>query len=86
MRGAGLAAALDDLNSVAERHLDDEEHEIVPLAAVTLTQHEWDALGDHAVAQIPRKQEPIAFGMILDPLDDADRTYCLAGSTSKRSM
>jgi len=36
--GEALAAALDRLNAVAQRHLDDEEQKIVPLAAVTLTQ------------------------------------------------
>jgi hemerythrin-like domain-containing protein len=72
---AELAAALDHLNSVAERHLDDEERMIVPLAAVTLTQQEWDTIGEHAVAQIPRNKQAIAFGMILDPLDDADRAH-----------
>ena len=35
--GEALAAALDQLNTVAQRHLDDEEQDIVPLAAVTLT-------------------------------------------------
>jgi hypothetical protein len=66
--GEALAAALDQLNTVAQRHLDDEEQKIVPLAAVTLTQQEWDALGKHGVAQIPRNRRGIAFGMILDPL------------------
>ena len=73
--GEALAAALDQLNTVAQRHLDDEEQKIVPLAAVTLTQQEWDALGKHGVAQIPRNKRGIAFGMILDPLDEADRAY-----------
>jgi len=72
---AALAVALDNLDSVAERHLDDEEQKIVPLATVTLTQQEWDAIGEHAVAQIPRNKQAIAFGLILDPLDDADRAY-----------
>jgi hemerythrin-like domain-containing protein len=72
---AELASALDQLNAVAERHLDDEEQKIVPLAAVTLTQQEWDAIGEHAVAQIPRDKQPIAFGLILDPLDDTDRAH-----------
>ena len=73
--GEALAAALDQLNAVAQRHLDDEEQKIVPLAAVTLTQQEWDAVGKHGVAQIPRNKRGIAFGMILDPLDEADRAY-----------
>jgi hypothetical protein len=70
-----LAASLDELNSELERHLDDEEDKVVPLAAVTLTQGEWDAVGEHAVAQIPPKQRPIAFGMLLDPLDEDERAY-----------
>ena len=73
--GEALAAALDQLNTVAQRHLDDEEQKIVPLAAVTLTQQEWDALGKHAVAQMPRNKRPIAFGMILEPLNEADRAF-----------
>jgi Hemerythrin HHE cation binding domain len=73
--GEALAAALDQLNAVAQRHLDDEEQKILPLAAVTLTQQEWDALGKHGVAQIPRNKRGIAFGMILDPLGEADRAY-----------
>ena len=73
--GEGLAAALDELNSVAQGHLDDEEQKIVPLAAVTLTQQEWDAIGEHAVAQIPRDKKAVAFGLLLEPLNDADRAY-----------
>ena len=75
--GEALAASLDQLNAVAQRHLDDEEQKIVPLAAVTLTQQEWDAMGKHGVGQIPRNKRGIAFGMMLDPLSDADRAYMM---------
>jgi hemerythrin-like domain-containing protein len=51
--GEALAASLDHLNEVVQPHLDDEEQKVVPLAAVTLTQQEWDALGKHSVGQIP---------------------------------
>jgi hypothetical protein len=73
--GEALAAALDQLNAVAQRHLDDEEQKVVPLAAVTLTQQEWDAVGKHGIGQIPRNKRGIAFGMMLDPLGEADRAY-----------
>ena len=73
--GGALAASLDNLNAVLQPHLDDEEQKVVPLAAVTLTQKEWDALGEHARATIPRKMLPIAMGMMLEPLDEADRAY-----------
>jgi len=73
--GEALAASLDQLNSVVQPHLDDEEQEVVPLAAVTLTQRKWDAMRKHSVAQIPARKRGIAFGVILEPLGEADRTY-----------
>jgi len=75
--GEALAAALDHLNAVVQPHLDDEENKVVPLAAVTLTQREWDAMGKQGVAWIPRNKRGIAFGMILEPLGDADRAYMM---------
>jgi hemerythrin-like domain-containing protein len=75
--GEALAGSLDELNTVAQRHLDDEEQKIVPLAAVTVTQEEWDALGKHAVAQLPGKKRSIAFGMLLEPLSEADRAHMM---------
>jgi hypothetical protein len=75
--GEALAASLDHLNSVVQPHLDDEEQKVVPLAAVTLTQQEWDALGKHSVAQIPRNKRGVAFGMILEPLGETDRALMM---------
>ena len=73
--GEALAASLDSLNAQLQPHLDDEERDIVPLAAVTLTQDEWEAVGEHSRAQIPRDKMAIAFGMLLEPLDEADRAH-----------
>ena len=50
---------------------------MVPLAAVTLTQREWAALGKHSVAQIPRNKRGVAFGMILEPLGETDRALMM---------
>jgi len=75
--GEALAAALDHLNAVVQPHHDDEENKVGPLAAVTLTQQEWDAMGKQGVAWIPRNKRGIAFGMILEPLGDADRAYMM---------
>jgi hemerythrin-like domain-containing protein len=72
-----LASALEHLNVVVQPHLDDEEQKVVPLAAVTLTQKEWDEIGEHAVAQIPRNKKGVAFGLILEPLGPADRAYMM---------
>ena len=32
-------------------------------------------MGKHGLAQMPGNKRRIAFGMILDPLDEADRAY-----------
>jgi hemerythrin-like domain-containing protein len=73
--GEALASSLDELNSVLQPHLDDEEQKVVPLAAVTLTQAEWDTIGEHARAAIPRNRMSVAFGMMLEPLNEADRAF-----------
>ena len=75
--GEALAAALDHLNAVVQPHLDDEEQKVVPLAAVTLTQQEWDAMGRSGMSKVPRKKRAIAFGMMLDALDEDERAYML---------
>ena len=75
--GEALAAALDQLNAVVQPHLDDEEQKVVPLAAVTLTQQEWDAMGKRGMSSIPRNKRAIAAGMMLESLDEADRAYMM---------
>ena len=75
--GEALAAALDGLNAVVQPHLDDEEQQVVPLAAVTLTQQEWDALGKAGMSKIPRSKRSIAAGMMLESLDEANRAYMM---------
>src|SRR5215470_2890031 len=75
--GEALATALDHLNSVVQPHLDDEEQKVVPLAAVTLTQQEWDAMGKRGMSSVPRDKRAIAAGMMLEPLDAADRAYMM---------
>lgn len=68
-----LGARLDELNVVLQPHLDDEEQKVVPLAAHHLSQEEWDAVGQGAVADIPRKKLPIAFGLVNEPLSAQDQ-------------
>jgi hemerythrin-like domain-containing protein len=75
--GEALAAALDHLNEVVQPHLDDEEQKVVPLAAVTLTQQEWDAMGKAGMRSVPRRKRGIAAGMMLDALDEEERAYML---------
>lgn len=73
--GEALASALESLNAVLQPHLDHEEGTVVPLAAVHLTQAEWDELGEHGRSSIPRQRMPVAFGMLLEPLSEDDREH-----------
>ena len=75
--GEALAAALDHLNEVVQPHLDDEEQKVVPLAAVTLTQQEWDAMGKRGMNSVPWNKRGVAAGMMLEPLDADDRAYMM---------
>ena len=75
--GEALAAALDHLNTVVQPHLDDEEQKVVPLAAVTLTQQEWDAMGKRGMSSVPRNKRAIVAGMMLEPLDAEERAYMM---------
>ena len=77
--GEAPAASLDELTAPSVRHMDDEEQKVVPLAAVTLTQDEWNAIGHHSIGQIPEHKRLLAAGMLLDPLNDADRAYMQSG-------
>jgi hypothetical protein len=75
--GVALAASLDQLNEVVQPHLDDEEQKVVPLAAVSFTQQEWDEMAKQGTAWIPRDKRGIALGMMLEPLDEADRAFMM---------
>ncbi len=73
--GEALAAALEQVNEVTQPHLDHEEATVVPLAARHLTQEEWEAVGAHSRAGIPKDRMAIAFGMITEPLAPADAAF-----------
>jgi hypothetical protein len=47
-------------------HLDDEENQLLPLAARYLTEPEWEALGEHFVATTPKTQLLIFLGAVLE--------------------
>ncbi|MFJ8004024.1 hemerythrin domain-containing protein [Streptomyces fagopyri] len=65
-RGAeALASVMERLLSTLEEHLDLEEKEILPLAAEYITAAEWKRLGEHGLANSPKKTLPLAFGMTM---------------------
>jgi hemerythrin-like domain-containing protein len=60
-----LAALLRRLHDLVAEHLDAEERDILPLAALHLTQAEWAAIGENGAAAVPRTKLPLLFGMFM---------------------
>ena len=58
-----LVARLGRLHTVLREHLDLEERALLPLAASVLTPAEWEAIGEEAVAAMPKSVLPLVFGM-----------------------
>ena len=72
-----VAATFDDLAAALVEHLDEEEREILPLAARHVTPEEWSQLGEHGMARIQKSQLPILFGSVLEEATPAERTMML---------
>jgi hemerythrin-like domain-containing protein len=73
-----LADLLDTLHVHLVEHLDAEEQRLLPIAARTMTQAEWDAMGEAGRASTPRKEMALAFGMYQYEGDPAVITEMLA--------
>ncbi|MFI5532138.1 hemerythrin domain-containing protein [Kitasatospora sp. NPDC051853] len=74
-----LAAVLAEHRAVLVEHLDDEEAELLPLAARHLTVAEWNRLGEHFVAATPKPKLLLFLGLVLEEADPAERSAVLAG-------
>ncbi len=61
-----VAAGFDALRTVLVEHLDEEEREILPLAARHLTQAEWNEMGEHGSKGMSMKELPIMFGAVVE--------------------
>ncbi len=58
-----IAAILDDLYVRLVEHLDAEETRMLPIVARTITQEEWDAMGEAGRAATPRGEQFLVLGM-----------------------
>jgi hypothetical protein len=58
-----LAGLLTGLNTLLAAHLDAEERNVLPLAAVHLSEPEWRQIGQAAVDATPKSWLPLVFGM-----------------------
>ena len=73
-----VADTLDTLYVHLVEHLDAEEERLLPIAARTLTQAEWDALGEAGRSEGTRKEGVLALGMFQHDGDPADFAKMLA--------
>ena len=72
-----VAATFDELRTALLEHLDEEEREILPLAARHFTPEEWAQLGQHGMGKVTRSQLPILFGSLLEETTPAERVEML---------
>jgi len=73
-----VASTFDALREALLEHLDEEEREILPLAARHITPAEWAQLGEHGVETMSKKQLPIFFGAVSEEATPEERTQMLA--------
>jgi hemerythrin-like domain-containing protein len=71
--GEEVASVLDAARTVLLEHLDEEEREVLPLAARHLTQAEWSQLGEHGMAAIRLRELPLLFGAVLEDATPQER-------------
>ncbi len=68
-----VSMQLDRIRAVLEQHLGDEEMWILPVAATTLTQQEWNRLGEMGGSHTPKGTAFILLGYLLRSMPDVDR-------------
>jgi hemerythrin-like domain-containing protein len=68
-----VSTSLAAINKLLTEHLGAEEKQILPVASAAFTQPEWDQLGEHSRASVPKEMQFIQLGFILDSMAEADR-------------
>lgn len=76
--GQALAGVLTQISAALDEHLADEEEHILPLAAQHVTQEEWDELGEHGIAAMPKSRLLVFFGYIMEEATPAERARMMA--------
>jgi hemerythrin-like domain-containing protein len=73
-----VASGFDALRTALLEHLDDEEREILPLAARHITQAEWNELGEHGVGETKKSHLPILFGAVAEEATPEEMVHILS--------
>jgi hemerythrin-like domain-containing protein len=72
-----VASTFDALRTALLEHLDEEEAQILPLAARHVTQQEWDAVGQHGLGAMKKSELPLMCWMILEEATPQERQTML---------
>jgi hypothetical protein len=67
-RGASLTAALTGLQTALTQHLDDEERDVLPIAARYVTPQEWGQLPGHSLSQFSVEDCWILLGLVQEQM------------------
>lgn len=68
-----LAVLLDEISSTLDAHLGQEEDEILPVAQTSMTEKEWEAVGDAGMASVPKSRLLVQLGYILEDQTPEER-------------
>lgn len=68
---ARLADRLEHLVVLLDEHLRAEETRLLPIAARTVSQPEWEAVGERSLKGIPPSKGPLIFGILMEVGDPA---------------
>jgi hemerythrin-like domain-containing protein len=76
--GQAAAGAYETLLVVTDKHLGEEEEEVLPIAARVITPPEWGALPAHAIQHYSGQRLWLAFGLVLEAMPDDIRENMLS--------
>jgi len=68
-----LAALMDEISSTLNAHLGQEEDEILPVAETSMTEAEWNAVGEAGMASVPKNRLLVQLGYILEDQTPEER-------------
>ncbi|WP_426594943.1 hemerythrin domain-containing protein [Cellulomonas sp. McL0617] len=77
--GEDLAVAYERMLDVLKVHLRREVLEVVPVAEKTLTQREWNEVGEHSIGAIPKSRLMPQLGMLLANTEPTARAEFFEG-------
>lgn len=75
--GRELAEILQELVTRLVAHLDEEEANVLPMVRRYITVEEWDELGRHGMANVPKRGRLHQLGAILEAADETERELFL---------